>query len=484
MMKLKYGAAFCAAAAALLCSGTASASSHREAPNVTGSPKVDGTDLYMFRSYEQGRSGYVTVIADYDPAQEPGSGPNYYELDPDALYEIHFDTDGSGKPGLSFAFKFSNLNRDVGFGINGSAPQSLPLVNDGPISDVADPHLNVLEVYNLSVYRGGFANRATAGTITNKANGQAYFVKPVDYIGAKSLPDYETYARKHIYNIAIPGCADGRVFVGQRKDPFAVNLGEIFDLANVRVLGPMDQGKDALKNSNVTSFVLEVPIACLGGVKGVVGAWTTSSMKRSRVGDRPFLNAEEKAGSSPDDWIQVSRLANPLVNELVIGLKDKDTFNSSYPADDAQFLHYVTTPTFPALVALLFKSSGVVAPPTPRNDLVEVFLTGIPKVTANGATAEEMRLNTTIPPTPRGSQSNLGVIGGDNAGYPNGRRPGDDAVDITLRVAMGKLLDPKVAPSGQLPLVDGAYVDSTHFDEVFPYVRTPIANSTAIEPVQ
>jgi len=267
----------------------------------------------------------------------------------------------------------------------------------------------------------------------------------------------------------------GRLFVGQRKDPFVVNLGETFDLLNyAHPLGDRfdASAKDDLAGKNVTSIVWEVPAACLTTTGDpVVGAWTTSSLGVKGTGGAVTYR-------------QVSRLANPLVNELVIGLPDKDKFNGSLPANDAQFANYVTNPTVPALVEALF---GLKAPTQfPRQDLVAVFLTGVPGLNApaNPPTpSEEMRLNTSIPVTPYGSQNRLGVIAGDNAGYPNGRRPGDDVVDITLRVAMGKLYSLGLygkksdAPSGDKEFTDGAYTDDTHYLTTFPYVMPPLSDS-------
>jgi len=205
---------------------------------------------------------------------------------------------------------------------------------------------------------------------------------------------------------------------------------------------------------------LELPNACLTNTSPVIAAWTTASQFQGT------------------NIVQVSRLGQPLVNEVVIGLKDKDTFNASQPKDDAQFANYVTNPTLPALIQLLFGSAGVVAPTNfPRTDLVTVFLTGVPGVNQTTAVAEMLRLNTTTPAVPASSQNNLGVIGGDVAGFPNGRRPGDDVVDIALRVMMGVLLPTSVAPSGQLPFTDGALVNAPMFQSVFPYINPPIAGS-------
>jgi hypothetical protein len=253
--------------------------------------------------------------------------------------------------------------------------------------------------------------------------------------------------------------------VGQRKDSFVVNLGEVFDLVNVtNPLGPVDAERDDLADKNVTSLILEVPIACVAGKRGpVIGAWTTASVPE-----------DDKS----NDFVQVSRLSSPLVNELVIGLKDKDRFNGSQPKNDAQFATYVTNPTLPAILEILFGGAGVKAPTLfPRADLVAAFLTGISGLNANGSVGEMIRLNTATPPTPAAGQNNLGVIGGDMAGFPNGRRPGDDVVDIALRVVMGKLLPLADAPSGQLAFTDGALVDASRFATTFPYLATPIPGS-------
>jgi len=201
----------------------------------------------------------------------------------------------------------------------------------------------------------------------------------------------------------------------------------------------------------------------------VIGAWTAASLPQtSKLLSDPTY-AQPTRDSGP--FVQVSRLGMPLVNEVVIGLKDKDRFNASQPVDDAQFADYVTHPTLPALLEALF---GVTAPTLfPRADLVQVFATGIPGLNANGSFGEMLRLDLRQPPTPVGMQHRLGVLGGDLAGFPNGRRPGDDVVDVALRVVMGVLLDPSVAPSGQLPYTDGAFLDESSFDASFPYLRTP-----------
>ena len=439
------------------------ASSHREAPGITEKPKVDGTDFYVFRSYEPGREGFVSFVADYLPLQDPYGGPNYFTLDPRARYEIKIDNDGDAREDLTFRFRFRNDRRNIALPIGPAGNQktvAVPVINVGPISATDTSALNVIESYTLDVVRGYDSRR-----VRNAATGESRFLKPVDNIGNKSLPDYEAYAAAHVYDIRVPGCSDGRLFVGQRKDPFVVNLGETFDLVNVtNPLGPVDAEADDLADKNVTSLILELPIACVRGKRGpVIGAWTTASLPK---------DGEE------GDWIQVSRLSAPLVNEVVIGLKDKDRFNASQPRNDAQFADYVTHPTLPAILQILFGSAGVQAPTLfPRADLVAAFLTGVPGLNANGSVAEMMRLNTDTAPTPAAGQNNLGVIGGDVAGFPNGRRPGDDVVDIALRVVMGKLLPLANAPSGQLAFTDGALVDASRFASAFPYLRTPLPGS-------
>ena len=460
---------------AALGSAPALASSHREAPFITTQPKVDGTDFYLFNSYEAGRAGFVTLVADYLPLQDAYGGPNYFALDDQALYEIEIDNTGSGRESLTFQFRFRTVNKDIsltiGTGAN-AATVAIPLINAGQIFAGNTAALNRIETYTLNIVRGD-RRTGVSQPVTNAATGQAVFEKPVDNIGNKSIPDYAAYARAHIYSINIPGCATpGKVFVGQRKDPFVVNLGQTFDLVNLNPLGSVKGGHDSLADKNITSLELEVAASCLTGNSPVIGGWTTASLPKNRV-----LRSEE-AWPEPSDrgaWTQVSRLGMPLVNEVVIGLKDKDRFNGSEPKDDAQFLTYVTNPTLPALLQLLF---GVTAPTQiPRTDLVAVFLTGVPGLNANGGASEMVRLNTSTAPVPAARQSNLGVLGGDLAGFPNGRRPGDDVVDMSLRVVMGVLLPISVAPSGQLPYTDGAYLDASFFDEVFPYLRSPIPGS-------
>lgn len=507
------------------------ASSHREAPFIAKSPAVDGTDFYMFDSYETGRSGYVTILANYQPLQDAYGGPNYFGLDPDALYEISIDNDGDGKEDLTFQFDFDSA---LASGGNGATLQVGP---SGMTKDIALPFQvfsplatgvngeagrNVLDTYKVTLVRG---NRRT-GTPTPIAStsGAMVFEKPFDNIGAKSIPSYATYANQFQYAIDIPGCTvsgvasgtHGRLFVGQRKEGFSVNLGQVFDLVNfvagtndgihANVIGARDQGFNKLANKNITTIALEVPASCLtkSTTTTVIGGWTTASVRQARVINPTATFTEPAREGGP--WAQVSRVGMPLVNEVVIGLKDKDKFNSSEPKDDVQFADYVTNPSLPEVLELLYGGIGVRAPNNfPRTDLVTAFLQGVPNVNANGATAEYVRLNTAIPPTPAASQNPYGALGCfsaptattdavlstsladcDPAGFPNGRRPGDDVVDIALRVSMGALVNTTSAPApgclhaaqtGCIPYVDGAGVSYADFDNAFPYLKAPIAGS-------
>ncbi|WP_280155344.1 DUF4331 domain-containing protein [Piscinibacter sp. XHJ-5] len=438
-------AALCATAAGLLAL-PAHASSHREAPFITTAPKVDGTDLYMFSSYEPGREGYVTLIANYQPLQAPYGGPNYFQMDHNALYEIHIDNDGDAREDLTFQFRFKNKLNNATLPIGGKNV-AIPLIQAGQVTDVKSPSLNVSESYTVDVVRG-HRRTGSRAAVTNAVGGSATFDKPVDNIGTKTIPDYAGYAAKHVYTVAIPGCnMPGKLFVGQRKEAFAVNLGTIFDLVNAPVsviTNPalINAAPNTIDDANVTSLALEVHKSCLTkGSDPVIGAWTTASLRQGRLLDptpRQGLQTSEVAGGA---WTQVSRLGMPLVNEVVIGLPDKDRFNGSRPKDDGQFADYVTHPTLPALLEIALGLPNIAPKNLPRTDLVTTFLTGIKGVNQPAAPtpSEMLRLNTGTPPTPEAMQNRLGLAGGDAAGYPNGRRPKDDTVDISLVAVMGGL---------------------------------------------
>ncbi len=478
----------------------AMASSHREAPFIASQPTVDATDFYMFTSYEPGRSSYVTFLANYDPSQDAFSGPNYFALDPNAAYDINIDNNGDAKPDIVFRFQFKNTYKNIAVPAGGIST-AVPLINVGPITAGDQSALNRVESYTITEFRSvgvGRAGQSLTGTDRSTS-----FTKPVDNIGNKSIPDYASYANQYAYNVNIPNCAEmGRVFVGQRKDGFVVNLGEVFDLVNLNPVGPRDSTRNVLTNKNVTTIALEVPKSCLvaSAADPVIGAWTTASLPKARVLN-PKPSGENNAARNSGGFTQVSRLGAPLVNELVIGLPDKDRFNASQPAGDGQFLHYVTNPTLPVLLNVLFGNAAQV-PQTPRNDLVAAFLTGVPGLNQPKnlkAPGEMLRLNTSTPPTAPAAQNDLGVLGGDVAGFPNGRRPYDDVVDIELRVAEGALCGAigtcgtqSTDPNKGAPYTDGARAsgataatrkvtgdentNDTYLDR-FPYLETPLPGS-------
>ena len=502
---------------------TAWASSHREAPFITERPKVDGTDLYAFSSYEPGREGYVTLIANYLPLQDAYGGPNYFSMDPDAIYEIHVDNDGDAVEDVTFLFDFDNA---LGMGEQGIALQigdaMVPVAqkNVGPLG-TGDNNavLNVNETYYVGMTLGDRRGQSPMWA-ERPDSGLRLFTKPLDNVGQKSFPaGYDAYVRslsntdEIYYDVRFEQCPEGaqmgRVFAGQRKESFSVALGEIFDLVNFVPLAdalPDDPARNDLADKNVTSLAVEVHADCLTGEgNGTIGVWTTSSLRQvtTLVDDPSYREPAEQRG----EYKQVSRLGMPLVNEVVIGLPDKNRFNASEPADDAQFATYVTNPTLPAILDLLFReplgAPDNIAPSNlPRTDLVTTFLTGFEGVNqlATVTASEMLRLNTGVPATPADQQVNLGVAGGDLAGFPNGRRPGDDVTDIALRVVMGALchpigvdLDmsgtagdagdnlglcaPEDAPAGTLALTDGAPQNAGQFEVKFPYLRTPLAGS-------
>jgi hypothetical protein len=517
------------------------ASSHREAPFITTVPKADNTDFYMFRSYETGRSDYVTLISNYLPLQDAYGGPNYFKMDPNALYEIHVDNNGDAKEDITFQFRFNNTLAAAGKGVElniGGKMVAIPLTQAGTIANVNDANSNVRETFSLNIVRGD-RRKGTVAAVA-KAAGGTTFDKPVDYIGAKTFGNpaaYETYAGKHVYDVSFPGCpsgkAAGKVFVGQRQEGFAVNLGPIFDLVNATaaqitnpaLINAFAGNGFGIQDKNITTMAIEIHKDCLTAGNGtgdpVIGGWTTASMRQGRLLTSTPASGHQTSEKTGGAWVQVSRLGNPLVNEVVIGLRDKDKFNASHPTGDGQFLDYVSNPTLPALLGLVLTGdpAGLAPINFPRTDLITTFLTGITNVNkpANPTPSEMLRLNTAITPVPFAQQNRLGVagevlrVGGlanlanavDLAGFPNGRRPKDDVVDIALVAVLGGLcvingtnnglalngvpgipsLTSTCAPAN-VPL--GATSAAVHdgvdqavvpFLTRFPYLNTPLAGS-------
>ncbi len=501
------------AATLLALSGGAFASSHREAPFISTSPKVDASDFYMFNSYEAGRAGYVTLVANYQPLQDGFDGPNYHAMDANALYEIHIDNVGDAHEHLTFQFRFQNNFNALTQTVGGTAVDQAPLQN-GAVSVPHDSHLQVNETYTLTMVTGD-RRTGTVAPILNAANGSATFDKPVDNIGEKTIADYPAYAAAHVYSITIPGCSmPGKVFVGQRQDSFAVNLGVIFDMVDAPLsvidtagnYGATPHG--SLYYKNVTALELEVPASCLGATTAapVIGGWTTASLRQTRVLDPTPKSGYQTTDRNGGAWTQVSRLGMPLVNELIIGMKDKDLFNSSKPSGDTQFATYVTNPSYPKLLETYLAAPGASPTNIPRNDLVTTFLTGIAGVNqlAMITPSEMLRLNTGIAAVPFAQQNRLGIVGNilaggtDNAGYPNGRRPKDDVVDITLIAAMGGLCvangtgntlsfgaacNPSAVPlatnNAVFGLNDTVDQAAQPFLAGFPYLNTPIPGTGA-----
>src|SRR5690348_1738719 len=298
--------------AAALIPLTGLASSHREAPNITRFPAVDSTDFYLFNSYEPGRTGYVTLLADYVPLQDAYGGPNYFVLDSTALYEIHIDSDGDAQEDLTFQFRFTNKlannNNGIKLGIAGSQV-AVPLKNVGPISANDASLLNFNESYTLTLMRGD-RRKGQSAPVTKVSDGGTTFGKPYDFVGTKtfgSVQGYADYAKKFVYDVNIPGCNQpGRVFVGQRKEPFAVNLGKVFDLVNlVPVDGTafpggimQDPKNNQISDKNITTLALEVAASCLkGSGNGVIGGWTSASLRQARIlNPKPSFSKPEEIG--------------------------------------------------------------------------------------------------------------------------------------------------------------------------------------------
>lgn len=530
-MKYRFGAGVAVLAAALATG--VQASSHREAPFITKTPQVDATDFYMFSSYEPGREDYVTLISNYIPVQAAYGGPNYFPLDSNALYEIHIDNDGDAEEDITFRFDFRDKLPQGGivpFQV-GDTQVGAVLRNVGGISGIGpgnEDGLNHLESYKLKVV---FGDRRTGKrrSIKDAATGEKTFRKPFDYSGTKTFGgpgQYSEYAKQFIYDIDVPQCNyPGRVFVGQRHEAFKLSLGEVFDLVNfVPIDGDVPLGggdpfpggvtqdpeRNTLARNNVTSLALEIHKSCLTGSSDVIGAWTSASLRQVTIlNPKPSFDFPELAIGA---YTQVSRLGMPLVNELVIPYDRKDLFNSSHPRDDGQFATTVTNPVLPEILNALFlgpvnqtlgSSFATLAPTNlPRQDLVTAFLTGFPGVNQipGSKPSEMLRLNTAIAPTPRDEQQPLGLAAGDLAGFPNGRRPGDDTVDIALRVVMGALCHdlplgaggapvnlglcaPEDAVVGFAPFTDGTPLAATELNNSFPYLLTPYPGSPVNAPL-
>ena len=441
-------------AASLVPSG---ASSHREAPLISEDPVADNTDVYAFVSPDNPNT--VTLLSNFIPFEKPEGGPIFYNFGEDVLYQIHVDNNGDARPDVSYEWRFNTVVRN---------PNTF-LYNTGPITDINDPDFNYRQFYDLFVTRNGVRQQI----------GSQLAVPPV-HIGPKSTPNYEAVAAQAIHDVG-----NIKTFAGQRDDPFFIDVGAAFDLFTLRpfndlhaIPGPKAPGVDQLAGMNIHTLGVQVPISDLtGGGDGssIIGVYSQAKRQQTRV-LQPRLAVGDTQSSFAGSFVNVSRLANPLVNELLIpigggpGRGEKDLYNASEPSADAQFLDRVLDPEPARLIDTLYP---VDVPPPPRNDIATIFLTGIPGLNKppNVNPSDLMRLNTSIAPGPG---TPTGVLGGDNAGFPNGRRLADDVVDIELRALAGATpLTPAFVRSPNNLLGDGVNANDRPFLGSFPYVATP-----------
>jgi len=440
-------------------------SSHREAPEISKDPVADSTDIYAFVSPD--KPGSVTLIANYIPLEAPAGGPNFYEFGDDVLYEIHIDNNGDGQADISYQFRFNTTVRN---------PDTF-LYNTGPIESLGSPNWNRVQTYSVS---------GPSGTL-----GSGLACPPCN-VGPLSTPDYAGLAAAAVHDLG----GGISVFAGQRAEAFFVDLGAIFDLADLRPFAnlhatfglpgiPKGPGVNATNHVNVHSIAIQVPISAVTrSGHPTIGVWTTASRQRVTLWD---ADQGENVNSGP--FRQVSRLGNPLINEVIIAMGDKDRWNSLPPAGDKQFAHYVTQPGLAALLPVLYPGvfpnlAALVKSGKPRADLEAILMTGIPPGIIKGFTnftgpvvADMLRLNTSIPAAKNPNM--FGLLGGDPAGFPNGRRIADNVVAIELRAIAGvtyPLIDPKFKPDAAAGLLtDGLTAASVSASPLgqFPYLGVP-----------
>jgi len=407
-------------------------SSHREAPEISQDPVADSTDLYAFVSPD--KSDMVTLIANYVPLEDPAGGPNFFQFGDDVLYEIKISNRGDAIADMTYQFRFTTQLKN---------PNTF-LYNTGPIGALDDPNWNMRQVYSVTkVMRNGGSNVLATNLACPPCN-----------IGPRSTPNYAGLAGAAVHSLN----SGETVFAGQRADPFYVDLGSIFDLGDLRpfqslhlIPTPAGSGANSLHGFNVHSIAIQVPKNHLtpdGSTPGdpassasVIGVWTSAS--RQKVGFRQVgPSGDASGGAGP--FVQVSRMANPLVNEVLIPLGQKDTWNSTTPDGDSQYAQFYLKPELATLLPVLYPNvfPNLKALSAPRNDLAAILLTGIPSGIVPGfqnftgkTPADMLRLNLAIAPS--SSPNAAGVVGGDLAGFPNGRRPQDDVVSIELRAIAG-----------------------------------------------
>lgn len=443
-------------------------SSHREAPEISKDPVADSTDVYAFVSPKN--PDMVTLIANYVPLQQPNGGPNFFEFGDDVLYEIHIANSGKGQADISYQFRFFSQIRN---------PKTF-LYNIGPISNIDDPNWNRPQFYSVTRIKNG----------KKKMLAKKLACPPVN-VGPRSTPDYAELSKQAVHRLG-----KRKVFAGQRADAFHVDLGSVFDLGALRPfneahlipLAAMD-GINSVQAYNVHSIAIEVPIKEVtrnGNVPSdasdagaVIGVWTTAKRQKVRVFD-------DKSGKydSKGPWEQVSRLGNPLVNEVLIPMADKDKWNHTAPRFDRRFARYVNKPELAVLLPVLYPGvfPNLAKYGKDRADLNAILMTGIPTGVVPGfqnytgpVESDMLRLNVAIKPTAK--PNNLGLVAGDAQGFPNGRRIDDDVVTIELRAIAGltlPLVDPSFTPDGAASAIeDGTTNTNAKATNTFPYLGLP-----------
>jgi len=446
-------------------------SSHREALEIAKDPVADNTDVYAFVSPDQPKT--VTLIANYIPLEGPAGGPNFYEFGDDVLYEINVDNDGDGRPDVTYQFQFQTTLQN---------PDTF-LYNTAPITSLTDPNWNIRQVYTVTKV-------TDAGATILGSN----LTCPPCNVGVRSTPNYPALAQAAVHTLA----SGETVFAGQRAEGFYVDLGSVFDELDLRPFQdmhviplPVAPGVNGTNRLNVHSIAIQVPKTALtrdGSVpaneadpRSVVGVWATASRQKVTMRD-----GRDGAQTSHGPWVQVSRLGNPLFNEAIVPVGDKDRWNALTPADDSQFLKYAQHPEVSTRLPKFYPTSfpHLATLTAVRADVVAILLTGIPSgfipgfQNYTGATyADMLRLNMAIPPT--AAENSYGIIGGDFAGFPNGRRVKDDVFTIELRVLAGltyPLVDKTYAPDAAAAVVtDGltpANVNAPYLS-TFPYLGVP-----------
>jgi Domain of unknown function (DUF4331) len=444
-------------------------SSHREAPEISKDPVADNTDVYAFVSPDAPDT--VTVITNYIPLEGPDGGPNFFEFGDDVLYSIYIDNDGDAKPDIVYDFRFESRLRN---------PNTF-LYNTGPIGSLNDPNWNRRQFYSVTRRNGHGPKEIGKGLASPPCN-----------IGPRSTPKYAALAAAAVHHLP----SGEKVFAGQRNDGFFVDLGAIFDLGDLRpfqnlhlIPTPATASVDSLKSLNVHTIAIQVPIKHLtrdgsrptdpSRAKAVLGIWGAASRRRVKVTD----TANDARGES-GAWVQVSRLGNPLFNEVIVPLGKKDRWNGTHPSGDWAFAQYVKHPELAKLLPVLYPGvfPNLAGLKAERADLVAILLTGLPAGIIPGfqnhtgkTLADMLRLNVAIPPASKPNA--LGILGGDLAGFPNGRRVADDVVTIELRAIAGvtyPLINPSFKPDGAASVVsENLNPGAGRYQGSFPYLGTP-----------